>query len=67
MIDLDVLDKQCPKCCGLGRIENPVWYPIWATRSDLKDSFQILENKEKLTLIETSALNTIAKKMPSNL
>ncbi|OLN29265.1 hypothetical protein DSOL_3602 [Desulfosporosinus metallidurans] len=44
-----------PKCCGLGKIENPAWYPIWATRSDLKDSFQILETKEKLTIAEETA------------
>ncbi|MDR3542500.1 MAG: hypothetical protein P4L69_16295, partial [Desulfosporosinus sp.] len=55
MINLDTLDKQCPKCCGLGRTENPAWYPIWATRNDLKDSVQILETKEKLSLVRKTA------------
>jgi hypothetical protein len=45
MLNLNALDKQCPKCCGLGRIENPAWHPVWATRTELKDSVQILETK----------------------
>jgi len=55
MIDLDVLDKQCPKCCGLGRTENPTWLRFWAMHSGLKDSFRTLETREQITNVEKMA------------
>ncbi|KUO71766.1 MAG: hypothetical protein APF81_06655 [Desulfosporosinus sp. BRH_c37] len=59
MIDLDVLDKQCPKCSGLGRTANPAWFPLWATRSDLKDSFQTLKSKEILNIVDKTTLEEL--------
>ena len=54
MIDLDVLDKQCPKCHGLGRTENPTWLQFWTIQSSLVDSFRTLE-EEQITLVEQIA------------
>jgi len=48
MTYFDVFDNKCPKCFGLGKTLNPVWYPLWATRSDLKVSYQILKFDEQL-------------------
>ena len=39
MVDLQYLDKQCLKCGGLGKIVNPVWYPVWFTSSNQDSSF----------------------------
>jgi hypothetical protein len=63
MIDLNDLEKLCPKCSGLGRAEDP-GYPIWAQSDNLKNSFQVLETKESLTVvkeIDTDQLNDICK------
>ncbi|WP_407312235.1 hypothetical protein [Desulfosporosinus sp. SB140] len=55
MIDLNVLDKQCSRCSGLGRIENPHWFQFWTKLEGLKNSFRISEiedrsiNFEKIT------------------
>lgn len=48
MIDLDTLVKQCPKCSGLGRTENQAGYQLWASHSELKDIFQVLETNKNL-------------------
>ncbi|GAB6153098.1 hypothetical protein JCM17380_18480 [Desulfosporosinus burensis] len=55
MIDLNVLDKQCPKCCGHGRIENPTWLQFWTKQDGLKDSFRTLETKDQVTNFEKMA------------
>ena len=44
MIDLKLLDKQCPKCSGLGRIENPQWLQFWTKL----DSYQSIEAEDQL-------------------
>lgn len=54
MLNLDVLDKQCPKCGGLGKTVNPAWYPVWVTRSELNNFFpgKVSNSVEKATLEE---------------
>lgn len=52
MIDLYTLDKQCPKCSGLGRIENPQWFLFWTKLDGLRDSFRTLGTEDKITKFE---------------
>ncbi|WP_407311903.1 hypothetical protein [Desulfosporosinus sp. SB140] len=54
MIDLKVLDKQCPRCSGLGRTENPQWFHFWTKLDGLKDSFRTLETMDQLTTSENA-------------
>lgn len=63
MIDLNEINKQCPKCGGLGKTVNPAWYPVWVTRSDLKDSFQILKSKELLDIVDRTTLEELDEPM----
>jgi len=42
-LTFNVLDKQCPKCSGLGRTENPTW---------LQFSFRTLETKIKKPILK---------------
>ncbi|WP_041276178.1 hypothetical protein [Desulfosporosinus acidiphilus] len=44
MVDLNNLDKQCPKCSGLGRMENPAWIKFWT-----KDWFRALDTEALYT------------------
>lgn len=43
MINFAALDKPCPKCNGLGRIENPAWSEFWH-----QDLFRATGTQEKL-------------------
>jgi hypothetical protein len=54
MIDLDFIEKQCPKCGGLGKTLNPAWYPFWVSRSNLNNSFpdMVLNMVKNATLEE---------------
>lgn len=56
-------DVQCPKCCGLGRTENPIWLQFWAMHSSLQDSFRILETREQITNVEKMAPDQPTKPM----
>ena len=40
MVDLNNLDRKCPKCSGLGRMENPAWVKFWT-----KDWFRALDKE----------------------
>ena len=63
MIDPSFLDKQCPKCCGLGRIENPTWLKYWSMHSGLMDSFRSLDTRELRTIAENEDLNQLSEPM----
>ena len=52
MINFDALDKPCPKCNGLGRIENPTWSEFW-----YQDLFRTLGVQEKADVEEEAALD----------
>ena len=60
MINLDVLEKQCPKCGGLGKTVNPAWYPVWVTRSDLNNSFP---GRGVLNIVENATLEELDEPM----
>ncbi|ODA42682.1 hypothetical protein [Desulfosporosinus sp. BG] len=54
MININALEKQCPKCFGLGRIENPTWLQFWTMQNDLKDGFQTLTDQAQETSVENA-------------
>ena len=56
MINLDVFEKQCPKCGGLGKTVNPAWYPVWVTRSDLNNFFH---STGGLNIVENATLEEL--------
>jgi len=49
MIDLNVLEEQCPKCNGEGGVENTTWYHNWAMRNS---KLQILKTKDEINIIK---------------
>ena len=48
MIDLNMLEEQCPKCSGKGGIENTTWYHDW-TMHNFRS--QVLATKNKSNII----------------
>ena len=46
MFDINVLEKQCPRCSGLGRIGNPTWLHFWTSEERLIFTPHILETKD---------------------
>lgn len=43
MIDPSIFDKQCPRCSGLGKLENPAWLNFWTNQDRFQYSSQTLE------------------------
>ncbi|MHB1653366.1 MAG: hypothetical protein ACYCVD_12930 [Desulfitobacteriaceae bacterium] len=46
MLDISSTETVCPKCNGLGRIENPAWSRFWTTHYD----FRAFDVDEQLTI-----------------
>ncbi|WP_407307007.1 hypothetical protein [Desulfosporosinus sp. SB140] len=54
MIDLNALDRPCPKCSGLGRIDNPAWLPYWDMHNGLKGLSRTVDS-QKLKIVDDNA------------
>lgn len=52
MVNVDLLERVCPKCKGSGRIENPIWSEFWHTHSNLKNWFRSLDLQDQMTNTE---------------
>ncbi|MGC7871984.1 hypothetical protein ACPUYX_10705 [Desulfosporosinus sp. SYSU MS00001] len=52
MIDFYALDKPCPKCSGLGRIENPQWLQFWTKMEPFRTSIDQLSTLKMITSAE---------------
>lgn len=50
MIDLNALDRKCPKCSGLGRTENPAWLQFWAMHPGPNEWSRDLDAQELRTI-----------------